>query len=288
MAQGWLRECVESHELCKVSKPTTPPTRLLRIGPELHQIRLEDDIHTSPSYATLSHCWGSHEILQLTTKSLQDFLQLIPFESLCKTFQDAVALALSSGFCYLWIDSLCILQDDTEDWIKESALMSDVYGGSSLNIAAAGARDGREGLYFQRIPISLKKRQAYIPVTVNGEARVFKLTDTWTYDRCTSSQPLASRAWALQERFLPTRILHFGRSEILWECRSIIACETFPHGFPRYRLITPHYLPRHTLPNWQTIVALYTHGNLSKSTDKLVALSGQGSPQKKLHLLNFG
>jgi hypothetical protein len=138
MARKWLMDCVESHEHCRASLFATP-TRLLQIRPEQHQIRLEDNFQTSPSYATLSHCWGTHDILQLTRNSLADFRQKIPFEGLCKTFKEAVSFALTSGFTYLWIDSLCIIQDDRQDWVKKSALMSEVYGGSSLNIAAAGA-----------------------------------------------------------------------------------------------------------------------------------------------------
>jgi hypothetical protein len=76
----------------------------------------------------------------------------IPHCHLTKTFQDAIAIARSLGIAYLWIDSLCIIQDDAEDWDKESRRMCDVYGGSSLNIAATAAPDGSYGCYRERDP----------------------------------------------------------------------------------------------------------------------------------------
>jgi len=101
-------------------------------------------------YATLSHCWGSIEILKLTKNNLQSLLEDIPEYKLCKTFKDAIYIVRQFGLRYLWIDSLCIVQDDKEDWNRESVLMSAVYGQTTLNLAAAGAKDGSIGYFFDR------------------------------------------------------------------------------------------------------------------------------------------
>ena len=75
------------------------------------------------SYLTLSHCWGGANILKTDSSCLESFKQCIPFQALCKNFQDAVIITRTLGFKYLWIDSLCIIQDSPEDWNRESAQM---------------------------------------------------------------------------------------------------------------------------------------------------------------------
>lgn len=90
-------------------------------------------------YATLSHCWGSLEILKLEKDNLCALQESIPWHSLCETFRDAYKVSGELGLKYLWIDSLYIIQDDPDDWDREAFLMSEVYGGSSLNIAASMA-----------------------------------------------------------------------------------------------------------------------------------------------------
>ncbi|KAH8597031.1 hypothetical protein B0O99DRAFT_509108, partial [Bisporella sp. PMI_857] len=64
-------------------------------------------------------------------------------KSLMKTFQDAMYVAMKPGFCYIWIDSLCIVQDSKSDWTREALKMRTVDSNSDLNIAATSAHDGR-------------------------------------------------------------------------------------------------------------------------------------------------
>lgn len=90
-------------------------------------------------YVTLSHSWGGNVPLITTTKSLATHKQSVPLASLPPTFKDAIAIARKLGVQYLWIDSLCILQDSSADWETEAGLMGDVYGRSYFTIAARGA-----------------------------------------------------------------------------------------------------------------------------------------------------
>jgi hypothetical protein len=154
-ARTWLSECLQSHPRCQVpcsSKPTAyRPTRLIEIGqPEPHKLRvrlsseLDDDV--SP-YATLSHCWGNSKALRLTSITTHELSTGIAISKLAKTFQDAVFTAQSLDIKFLWIDSLCILQDSTEDWQRESALMSHVYRYGLINIAASVAADSDAGFF---------------------------------------------------------------------------------------------------------------------------------------------
>jgi hypothetical protein len=105
---------------------------------------------TSPNYLTLSYCWGKIKLFKLTRENLADLEIVIPDESLCQTFQDALYITRSLGYEYIWIDSLCIFQDSIEYWRIESTKMCSVYSGSVLNLAASGAKDGTEGCLLDR------------------------------------------------------------------------------------------------------------------------------------------
>jgi hypothetical protein len=120
---------------------------------------------------------------------------------LCKTFKDAIIIAKHLGLQYIWIDSLCIVQDNPEDWQRESAKMSSVYGYSTINIAATSAKDGTMG-YFSTEPWKIR-----LPISICEETRLwdFSLHDPYSNF---SGQPLLHRAWAFQERFLAPRTLH--------------------------------------------------------------------------------
>ncbi|KAL2059893.1 hypothetical protein VTL71DRAFT_10048 [Oculimacula yallundae] len=156
LAREWLRTCQETHGECvQYSRSRVGlPSRLVEIqmtgGELLLRLCPRENFPAHVSYATVSHCWGDYEFLKLSRKNLTFFQVNIPISGLTKTFQDAVGVAYGLGFQYIWIDSLCIIQDDNQDWSKEAPRMATVYGGSSLNIAATGARDGRDGLFFNR------------------------------------------------------------------------------------------------------------------------------------------
>ena len=116
--------------------------------------------------------------------------------------------------------------------------------------------------------------------------------------------PVFQRAWIFQERFLASRVLHFGNSQIFWECRSENYCETYPTGFLQYANTSTSYLMKCTYGKlqsltslqfvthpcftgiaawpavsqmqiiWEDVTTEYTRCDLTKSSDKLIALSG--------------
>ena len=101
-------------------------------------------------YVTLSHCWGTEGVILKTTKSnLEAFKHQLP-DTLPKTFSHAIAATRKLGVGYLWIDSLCIIQDDRGDWELESAQMHQVYQNALCNLAATSSSDGQGGLFFDR------------------------------------------------------------------------------------------------------------------------------------------
>jgi hypothetical protein len=129
------------------------PTRVLDIGPslkldEVRLIKTTSDI-TAP-YIALSHCWGPNQAFTTTTKSFAERKRAIQIEAMPQTFQDAIFVTRLMGFRYLWIDSLCILQDDAGDWLRESACVGSVYSDAYFVIGVARAAADTEGFLSPR------------------------------------------------------------------------------------------------------------------------------------------
>lgn len=124
------------------------PRRLIHIPDDNENVCLclTENIDVSGArlqYAALTHCWGTKPMPILTTReNLDEMLRRIPFESLTKTFQDAIKITRQLGFQYLWIDTLCILQGDVDDWMSEAAAMGSIYASCSLNIVASASPEG--------------------------------------------------------------------------------------------------------------------------------------------------
>ncbi|PVH82367.1 HET-domain-containing protein, partial [Cadophora sp. DSE1049] len=263
LCKKWLQSCVESHERC--SSPSAqhkPPTRLLAIRGTTLQLCETTKRQIPVKYATLSHCWGSKEFLKLGKDNLNIFHLSIPYDKLPKTFQDAIFIARYLGFDYLWIDSLCIIQNDEDDWERESTLMTNVYGGSSLNIAAASAEDGSVGCFFQRerhwrTQLALKTTSG---TTLHDVGRYFA--------NYPERKPLFERGWVLQERYLPPRTLYFHEEEILWDCKETSCCES--SSIVDRNLISGMV----SRDKWWDMVERYSDMTLTEPSDKLVAIGG--------------
>lgn len=138
------------------------PSRLLQVGTDISaEVRLVENLSVSGQYMTLSYCWGSSRPLTTTRGTLQQRKTKIALEDLPKTFRDAVHITRRLGIPYLWIDSLCIIQDELQDWEVESSKMAGIYSGSYLNLAAMSSVDSRGGCVPEREP-------RYIEIKRNG------------------------------------------------------------------------------------------------------------------------
>lgn len=146
---GWARACDEEHEACAARQGGPLPTRLISIGGRAIRLEPTENWHSTPPYITLSYCWGKLDFIQTRTSNLEEYLVEIPQDKLPKTFKDAIRIAQALGVGYLWIDSLCIIQDSAADWRKESCRMSGVYGSSYLNVAASSAIDPSQGCFLK-------------------------------------------------------------------------------------------------------------------------------------------
>jgi hypothetical protein len=225
-------------------------------------------------YACLSHRWGGQCPLETTQRTLTDHKSNIPWTRLPITFQDAIAVARRLSIRYLWFDSLCIIQDDYDDWKVESALMADIYSNALIALAASGSNGPNEGLYFSR-------DQAYAHHALSA------FEDTYVrrgLQHLPSDLPLLTRGWVFQERLLSPRFLHFGRQELIWECMETRTCEChcIPTPIVGWFETKDSYHPKilQGLPldqlgkTWRKVVRDYTQMKLSVSSDIFPAISG--------------
>jgi hypothetical protein len=91
-----------------------------------------------------------------TTKATIDLLRVsIDWDSLTKTFQDAILLTRILGMDYIWIDSFCIIQDDKSDWLREIPKMAGIYENAELVVSAAASKDGTGGIFWDRKPVQI-------------------------------------------------------------------------------------------------------------------------------------
>ncbi|KAL9066791.1 MAG: hypothetical protein Q9157_007018 [Trypethelium eluteriae] len=238
-------------------------------------------------YMTLSHCWGALKTIKLLKNNVRDFCSGLPVDGLPATYKDAIHITKALGVRYLWIDSLCIIQDSEEDWLHEAAAMSTVYSFSYCNIAALDAADSHGGCFFERDPSRVDIENLEVQHPQGQGSREYEVSTHTDWVGTLEQSPLYHRAWVLQERILPPRTLLYGKHQILWECRSHAACETFPSGVPEEikpyavfhskQMLTKPDLASPREKFWDDVVERYSCGNLTHLSDKLVAISGIAS-----------
>lgn len=300
-AQGWLAQCTQYHQKCKTSfvgQQGYHPTRLVEIldgSSTKLRLCITSDHPVHGPYLTLSHCWGQALFIKLTRLNVCSMIEGFAIAELPQTFQDAVLIAQKPKVRYIWIDALCILQDSEEDWRREAASMGEVYSNSLCNVAATGASSSDQGCFVSRVP--MRSNPCYIKTSwTNVENHTYEVLDYFFWFKNMSRAPLNCRAWVVQERLLAPRVLHYGLTQLMWECHELDACETYPEGLPtvlrgqysnfkgldpdidgkRLRIASGQKAesPLNAYHLWSKVVTSYTSGSLTKPEDKLIALSG--------------
>jgi hypothetical protein len=218
----WIRNCDDTHP-CLSKTSTFLPTRLLDVGKGFSTVRLVCDTQTHTSvwkYVALSHRWGSGQPFCTLISSLARHQIGIDIADLPKTYQDAIKVSRALDIQYLWIDSLCILQDSVQDWERESKRMELVYSSAYVTIAATSASGPGDGFLKPR-----PRRESVIMEKHDGSSYLIcEGIDDFNQD--VDQAGLNQRGWVLQERALSRRTIHFTEKQTYWECGQGVRCET--------------------------------------------------------------
>ncbi|KAE8372199.1 HET-domain-containing protein [Aspergillus bertholletiae] len=280
LLRQWLYVCDTKHDCTKPGGQMWP-TRAIFVGnTDSNKLHLENLTH-HVDYIALSHCWGTPSPEEVegfctTRQNYDNRLQGFTYDSLPMVFKDAVTVTRALGKQYLWIDAICIIQKDQEDWEKEGVKMQEVFASASCTIAAGSASDWQVGF--------LKRTQVYnqlSEITPVGED--IEEDDIRNFHKFVEEGPLNKRAWVLQERALSHRTLFFTARQTYWECGEGVRCENFTKlQYPTTRsyLIDPHFPEKlmrsglmSTIQFVQELITDYSCRHLSYPTDKIIAFS---------------
>jgi hypothetical protein len=299
MIRNWLEECTTSHRSRSWSCPqplySFMPTRVIEVikGKTNWRLRLH---HPNPStqkpYVALSYCWGGDQVIKTTKHTIKAWTVSLPFEILPKTIQDAIIVTSKLNILYLWVDALCIIQDDAEDMAREISQMAHIYYAAMITVAASRAKTVNEGFLQVRDAGNPPHLIFELPYqTTKGElGSVMLINPHPTGDDSLSSEPLDSRAWAFQEQLLSPRLLDYRSCQLRWKCRlagtnrgsqyvdgwkggsnnqSYLNSRNwlFNHLDPVYTKHEEH------LKEWSGLVESYSNRSLTFLSDKLSALS---------------
>ncbi|KAK4205451.1 heterokaryon incompatibility protein-domain-containing protein, partial [Triangularia verruculosa] len=303
-----LQHCALSHALCRPSPHISDrPARFLVIDNKacLPVLRLVDQQDVEAPYIALSHCWGDKDgIIETTSNSLEKHRSSgIPIADLPNSFRDAAYIAQALNIHHLWIDSLCIIQDDALDWEQESVKMADVYSGAFLTVAVTGSANPSGGCLFPRrqhfngvddpvscTGIASRAGRLNLPPEVRVRyERVCHQRMEGQYARWQEVDkqisPLLTRAWGFQEKILSPRMIHFHGEEMIWECNEEHVCEC------GYRPLGGHDPTRTSAiiaravesgqqeeiwQLWADLVERYILLDITYEKDRLPALAGLG------------
>ncbi|EMD59529.1 hypothetical protein GGP41_004431 [Bipolaris sorokiniana] len=280
---SWLRACDETHQSCRRTTSPLPSRVVLIQGPQ--NIKLHESNGETEPYACLSHCWGKKHIIRTTTSNLSLHKQQIKWSRLPLTFRHAVSFAYRLGLKYLWIDSLCIIQDDVDDWRREGSKMAQIYSGAYITLAATASRDASGGCFRHGAKRSLfrlsypDEKGSKLDLYVRPRLK----NASWVEGRA----PLVPRGWTLQERLLSPRVLYFTHEELVWDCKTKNDCEcSIPPPFALLsNMCSLSWLNdklhvtngddhSDSSKTWHTIIEQYTQQRLTYEKDVFPALQG--------------
>lgn len=298
IAREWLHTCETSHLECLGTSVPELPTRVIEIGvqEDWTDLRITHARKKRAAYITLSHCWGGPVAPMLTSRTIHIFQDQLPFLELPANFRDAICITRRLGFRYLWIDSLCIIQDSREDWAEESQRMGLVYRNSAVTISAIASKGASQGIISRDVQVEPDlPPPATVRLSKGSDDTITVLRqnfDEETLGRLDARSPLSSRGWCLQESILSPRHMYYGRSQIYWRCPTGYQAAdgtssglrvpefTFPHmSAVIYRDIRrsqtdTNPVERLLLQDYYTLVENYSQRRLTFSSDKLPAFSG--------------
>jgi hypothetical protein len=315
LARAWLGNCFHSHAPChSVQHVEIMPLRLLDVS-NISCVKLSLDFQNRKRYVTLSYKWGQGAKFLLKSENLMSSVEGVELTSFPETFLDAVETTSYLGFNYLWIDALCIKQDDPQELDDQVRVMDDIFKGSSLTLFAGASEIAHSGLGLMRDPVLCQPTKVNLTFSLNGWMynklffiQSFQLfaTDREDYEVLT----LFQRGWVLQEEVLARRGLIFATDGMWWGCiceeakerdlkcskieRIRNRCSQFD-SFNNLRVWLLGHDPYteskrwsntndrgDILDEWYTMIEKYSKRQLSFDSDVLRAVAGLASAVGKL------
>ncbi|KAF5257306.1 hypothetical protein FOXYS1_12178 [Fusarium oxysporum] len=251
----------------------------------------------STRYIALSHRWGAVQPLMLLESLRDTFFKNIPFDTIPPTFQDAIRLANALEVEYIWIDSLCIIQDSKDDWQTEATHMASVYSLAYVTISATAAQDSAAGLREQHL--MLKHPCEIIPSWTGFENQIppvpVRIVNRSAFCDAVLAQPLFRRGWVFQEWILSPRTIHVARDQLWWTSASDMTsggfaanetCEGFDFDVHREYIHTMAPGTIYSMESqseeslqlvWHALLQEYMSRSLTFESDRLVAFAGIAS-----------
>ncbi|KAK9416583.1 putative Heterokaryon incompatibility domain-containing protein [Seiridium unicorne] len=278
----WMDDCSLNHPVCGPGMEVMP-SRLIQItnGTAELEVRLHTVTKgTNRKYAALSYSWGGDQIFKTTKARLPSYQSSIPWDLLkpYATITNAIRVTHSLGLEYLWIDALCIVQDDDDDKAHELGRMGGIYAGASITVRASMCTASRNPFIDAKVPVDeLPICEVLLPMDGGMEVPV-QLSQPPSNFR----EPIDSRAWCFQERMLSRRNLSFDSRFAWWSCQSSVKLDGGPASFVKgittgAELVgmRDHSLrdPDGALQRWIAYVKDYQARQLTVGTDKFPAIA---------------
>ena len=296
VVKDWLGTCQMQHPQCNAlisggrvdENEPIMPAYVVDVGEDGQRPKL---LKTKPGiqgpYAALSHVWGNGNFTTQTIKNnvvqFQKSIDLASKES--KTLMDAVAITRSLGLPYLWVDSLCIVQDGP-GFDAQCDLMGQIYENATVTIAAAGAPNDHIGCFIPRPKPRLPPVHLITKWGAGQKAsHVYISVQTGRLPNAVDRGIWAARGWVLQERILSRRIVYFAGDQVYWECLAKTNSEDgtslnsgnpmrLTYGALDTQLENKEAEAMRTYSRWSDLQAVYTQRILSRPEDMLCALAG--------------
>ncbi|KAF3762961.1 HET-domain-containing protein, partial [Cryphonectria parasitica EP155] len=257
LAKTWLKDCITTHSICQNHghASTFRPLRLIDVQQDdPNTIRLDtttSDEHLQ--YVALSYCWGGDQLGKTLRANLDTRTEGFSLSDSPATIRDAVSVTRQLGVRFIWIDSLCIVQDDDDDKNIEITRMHDIYQHAAVTLSAARATSSQQGFLNVCSPPLLM-------------------------------EPIHSRAWTMQEHVLSRRLLIFGTFGVRWTCSAGRQLDnTQENGNQINNLIAEFLLGPNsktqygestiTPDTWRDTVSNYSVRALTNPEDQLLAIS---------------
>ncbi|KAL8690679.1 MAG: hypothetical protein Q9218_003924 [Villophora microphyllina] len=285
LVKKWYNDC--NNGICGLN-PSRSCGREMPKNFRLIDVDLNCIVHSvqKPRYVALSYVWGGARTLQntkITRKELAvEGSLLTRAKDLPNTIKDAISLTKNLGEQYLWVDSLCVTQDDPNDQAQQIAAMDLIYSSAVLTVAAASGDSADAHLAgMPSNPRQFRQHVEHIQgiYLANRPADFADSIDKSIWD---------SRAWTLQERLLSARVLFIGKQRCFFSCQHrqdvfVESDDLVESGLDRKFMpkVFQDYVPMMmqssgcvNVSSYRRVVKAYTSRQLTFASDILNAFEG--------------